>query len=188
VNEEAPLIARVLKGESAAFGHLVRLYQDRLVTSIVHVVGDPDEAEDVVQDAFVQALLKLPSFRGQSSFYTWLYRIAFNGAVNRQRRRRPEVSMDAARETAGTDPPDSLESPPDRLLREERARHIQEALGTLSEEFRAVLVLREIEGFDYDTIARVLDVSVGTVRSRLHRARALMRDQLNRRRHNPSSD
>ena len=180
MNDDKLLIEKALKGESAAFGQLVRRYQDRLYSSVVHVVADAEEAEDIVQDAFIQALRKLDAFRGKSSFYTWLYRIAFNTAINRQRRRRPEVSIEHARETAGADPPDPIEQPGERLMREERAQHIQQALASISEEYRAVLVLREIEGFDYETIAGVLDVSVGTIRSRLHRARSLMREQLRR--------
>lgn len=178
VTNEAQLIEMALQGDSAAFGSLVRRYQDRLFTSMVHLVGQREEAEDIVQDAFVQALLKLSSFRQSSSFYTWLYRIAFNAAVNRRRRTRGEVPLDQTPGNYPAEPADPNDQPAERILRSERVQQIQSALKSLSEEFRAVLVLREIEGFDYDTIARVLDVSVGTVRSRLHRARALMREQL----------
>lgn len=180
MTNEVQLIEQALEGDSAAFGQLVRCYQDRLFTSIVHVVGQREEAEDIVQDAFVQALLKLSSFRRDSSFYTWLYRIAFNAAVDRRRTARPEVSIDQAPSGTRADPTDPSDPPTEQMLRTERAAQIQTALSRLSEEFRAVLVLREIDGFDYEAISRVLDVSVGTVRSRLHRARALLREQLRR--------
>ena len=178
MKDEARLIDAALQGNSAAYGDLVRKYQDRLFTSVVHVVGCHEEAEDVVQDAFVQAYLKLKTFKRTSSFYTWLYRIAFNTAVSRQRRKKPEVSVDGHRETSGSEPLDPHDSPGDRMMRQERVAQVQAALATLSEEFRAVMVLREIEGCDYDTISDILDISLGTVRSRLHRARALMREQL----------
>ena len=126
----------------------------------------------------IQALLKLNTFRSQSSFYTWLYRIAFNTASNRQRRAPPVTPLEPAVLQRRSDSADPGEPPSEQLLRRERALQIQAALGRLSDEFRSVLVLREIDGFDYEAIARVLNISVGTVRSRLHRARSLMREQL----------
>lgn len=178
MTNERQLIDQALDGDRAAFGQLMRRYQDRLFTTIVHVVGQREEAEDIVQDAFLQALLKLDSFRHDSSFYTWLYRIALNLTANRHRRNRREVSMDHPSPGARSDPTDPNELPAQHMLRHERGEQIQTALRGLSEEFRTVLVLREIDELDYRSIARVLEVSVGTVRSRLHRARALMRDRL----------
>jgi RNA polymerase sigma-70 factor (ECF subfamily) len=183
VSSDIDLIEKALQGDSDAFGQLVHCYQDRLFTSIVHLVGQREEAEDIVQDAFVQAMLKLSSFRRDSAFYTWLYRIAFNLALNRRRRNPPELSMEQSSGKSGNDPADPNDPPAQRLLRDERGEQIRAALGELSEEFRTVLVLREIDGLDYKEIARVLDVSVGTVRSRLHRARAFMRDRLRQLRH-----
>jgi RNA polymerase sigma-70 factor (ECF subfamily) len=178
VSDDQHLIEQAMGGDTAAFGQLVRRYQDRLFTGLVHVVSCPEEAEDVVQDAFVQAMRKLGTFRGDSSFFTWLYRIAINIALHRHRRRRPETSIDAARVLTGDDPVDPGDHPQDRMLREERAAAVTRALAQLSEEFRVVLVLRDLEGFDYQSIAKILGVSLGTVRSRLHRARSLMRDHL----------
>ena len=183
VTSEAQLIEQALQGDTAAFGQLVHLYQDRLFTSIVHIVGQREEAEDIVQDAFVQALLKLNSFRRQSSLYTWLYRIAINAALSHQRRAPPIIPLDPQVNDRQSDPTDPCDPPAEHLLRAERAAQIQAALGRLSDEFRTVLVLREIDGFDYETIARILSISVGTVRSRLHRARSLMREQLQRLHH-----
>ena len=178
VKDDAQLIDEALSGGSAAFGQLVTKYQDRLYNTIAHVVGCKDEAYDVVQDAFVQAFLKLDSFHGASAFYTWLYRIAFNVAVTRKRRSKPMASIEQAREATGEDPAGVGTSPSEHLEQQERAVQVHAALGTLSEEYRSVLVLREMDGCPYETIAEMLGLPVGTVRSRLHRARMQLREQL----------
>lgn len=178
MKDDSQLIDEAKGGDTAAFGQLVCKHQDRLYNTIVHVVGCRVEAEDVVQDAFVQAFLKLDSFQGNSAFYTWLYRIAFNAAVSRRRRKRVELSVEQNRELTGYEPLDNGDAPTERLEREERAGQVQAALATLTQEHRAILVLREMEGCCYETIADVLDLPVGTVRSRLHRARLQLREQL----------
>ncbi len=178
MNDDAHLIEQTLAGRSAAFGQLVTKYQDRLYNTLVHVAGNAEDARDVVQEALVQAFVKLDSFQGASAFYTWLYRIAFNVAISHRRRRRPAVSVEHAREVGGEEPIDTTEAPTERLEREERARQVHQALGQLSEEHRDVLVLREMEGFCYETIAQVLELPIGTVRSRLHRARLQLHEQL----------
>ncbi len=176
--DDAQLIDEALAGNSASFGRLVTKYQDRLYNTLVHVVGSADEAYDVVQDAFVQAFVKLSSFHRDSAFYTWLYRIAFNAAISRRRRKKPTGSLDQAREIAGQEPLARGDGPTDRLDRLERVQQVRSAIANLAEEFRAVLVLREIDGCCYETIAEMLDIPVGTVRSRLHRARLDLREQL----------
>lgn len=178
MNDEALFIEKTLAGDTAAFGHLVTRYQDRLYNTLVHVVGSTDDAADVVQDAFVQAYTKLRSFHGNSAFYTWLYRIAFNLAVSRRRKQRATISLDASRDSTGEEPTAIANDPSDRLVRQERAQQVQCALARLSEEHRTILVLREVDGCDYETIGEILDLPVGTVRSRLHRARLQLRDQL----------
>ncbi|MHB8972173.1 MAG: RNA polymerase sigma factor [Pirellulaceae bacterium] len=178
MNDDAQLIDETLAGDRAAFGELVRKYQGRLFNTLVHVVGSREESEDISQEAFVQAFVKLDSFRGRSAFYTWLYRIAFNLSVSRRRRRRSEVSMDLHRERTGDEPEDAGESPGEQLLRKEQVRQVRVAIDALSEEHRAILVLREMEGCGYETIAEILALPVGTVRSRLHRARLQLREQL----------
>jgi RNA polymerase sigma-70 factor, ECF subfamily len=178
VNDDAQLIDDTLAGNSSAFGRLVTRYQDRLYNTLVHVVGSTDEAYDVVQDAFVQAYLKLRSFKHNSAFYTWLYRIAFNLAISRRRRHKPTTSIEQSRELTGGEPISHDDAPADPLDREERVQQVRAALSNLSEEFRTVLVLREIDGCCYETIAEVLELPVGTVRSRLHRARLELREQL----------
>jgi RNA polymerase sigma-70 factor (ECF subfamily) len=178
VNDDAQLIDATLSGESAAFGQLVQKYQERLYNTMVHVVGSRDDARDVVQDAFVQAYLKLESFQRNSAFYTWLYRIAFNVAASHCRRKRPAASVEQAREAAGHEPVDGRAGPHQRLEEEERRRQVRQAIAALGEEYRVVLVLREIDGCSYEAIAEVLDLPIGTVRSRLHRARMQLREML----------
>jgi RNA polymerase sigma-70 factor (ECF subfamily) len=178
VSDDAQLIDQALGGQSEAFGQLVLKYQDRLFNTVFHVVGHAEDARDIVQEALVQAYLKLESFRRESAFYTWLYRIAFNVAMSQRRRRRPAVSMDRLRETAHMEPLDDEDDPAESLERKERCGQVRRAIGQLNEEYRAVLVLREIDGCCYETIAEVLDLPIGTVRSRLHRARLQLREQL----------
>lgn len=177
MKDDAQLIDEALSGDAAAFGHLVTRYQDRLYNSLVHVVGSADLAYDAVQDAFVQAFVKLDTFQRASGFYTWLYRIAFNLAASRRRRQKPMLSVDAGEEL-GQQPVDRSASPSENLEREERAGQIQAGLARISEEHRAILVLREIDDYSYEEIAEILDLPVGTIRSRLHRARLQLRDQL----------
>ena len=178
MRDDAQLIDETLAGDSAAFGELVRKYQDRLFNTLVHVVGCREEAADVAQDAFVQAFVKLDTFQRASAFYTWLYRIAFNLSMSRRRRRRPTASIEQARENLGSEPVDCGEEPSEQLEREERADQVRQALATLTEQHRAILVLREMDGFCYERIADVLDLPAGTVRSRLHRARLQLRERL----------
>lgn len=178
MSDDTPLIEATLRGDSAAFGELVRKYQDRLYNTLVHLTGSPEDAADLAQEAFVQAFVKLDTFRRSSTFYTWLYRIAFNHAASHYRRKKPAASLDRAREASGREPVETNPGPPEQLEQQENRAQVREALGRLSEEHRTILVLREIEGCDYETIAGVLDIPVGTVRSRLFRARMQMHDQL----------
>ena len=178
--DDAQLIAETLAGKPAAFGRLVVKYQDRLYNTVVHLLGNEHDARDVVQDAFVQAFIKLDTFRQSSAFYTWLYRIGFNVAVtHRRRKRRPALSIEQLRDASGEEPVDTEVQPAERLERDETAAQVRQAIAQLSEEFRSVLVLREIDGCRYETIAEILELPIGTVRSRLHRARLQLREQLN---------
>lgn len=176
--DDDQLINAALAGDSAAFGMLVQKYQDRLFNTMTHVVGSPEDARDVVQDAFVKAFVKLETFERASAFYTWLYRIAFNAAVSRQRRQKPTVSIQQQREEWGRELASADPPPEDRLERQELAGQVQAALARLTEEHRTIVVLREMDGCDYETIAAILDLPVGTVRSRLHRARLQLRSEL----------
>jgi len=178
VSDDAQLIEETLSGKPAAFGELVGKYQDRLYNTLLRVLGCPEDALDAVQEAFVQAFLKLDTFQQSSAFYTWLYRIAFNKAISQRRRKKPALSVEQARESSGTEPVDTEPGPGDQAEREERRRQVQEAIAGLSEEYRSVLVLREIDGCCYETIAEILDLPIGTVRSRLHRGRLQLREEL----------
>lgn len=175
VDEDQLLIERALAGDRSAFGQLAIRYQDRLYASMLGVTGSAEEAEDVVQDALVRAFLKLDSFQQNSQFFTWLYRIAFNVALSRHRRRRSRISIDYSRDTTGMEPVDDGELPDEPLLRSERVDLVRRALAQLTEQHRAILVLREMEDCSYEAIAEILDISIGTVRSRISRARGQLK-------------
>jgi len=178
LKNEAQLIDEALAGDSAAFGQLVVAHQDRLHNAVAHWLGSADDAREITQDAFVQAFIKLKTFSRESAFYTWLYRIAFNLAISRRRRRRPTFSLDGAKDESGVEPVSRLEGPSQTLERQERASQVRAALDALSDEHRAIVVLREINGCCYEAIAEILDLPVGTVRSRLHRARLELKNLL----------
>jgi RNA polymerase sigma-70 factor (ECF subfamily) len=172
---DTELIAECLQGRTEAFGDLVSRYQDRLLGTLVTMLGSVEDARDVAQEAFVQAYQKLDSFRGQSQFYSWLFRIALNSSVDHHRRqRRPTVSIDATREQTGAEPTDQHPeiSPTFGVERTERQALVQLALSKLSPDYRQVLVLKEMEDMKYDEIAELVKIPVGTVRSRIHRGRA----------------
>jgi len=172
------LIDQTLQGNTEAFGELVRKYQDRLYNAILPIAGCPTETEDIVQEAFYRAFVKLKEFRQGCAFYTWLYRIAANLAISYLRHREKVMSLDVRCEHGACEPIDQSELPEDELMREERGPLITAAFAQLSEDYRTILVLRAIERFDYATIAATLRVKIGTVRSRLHRARMQMRKLL----------
>jgi RNA polymerase sigma-70 factor (ECF subfamily) len=178
VNDETQLIHSALQGESASFGKLVSRYQDRLFSCVLGVIGDPDETEDVVQESFIQAYLKLDTFQHNSQFFTWLYRIAFNNALSRRRRRRTTLSLEVARESSGDEPTSFVESPEANLVRTEKIQQLRDAMVELSDDHRIILTLREMEEMSYEDIASVLEISIGTVRSRLSRARNALKSQL----------
>jgi RNA polymerase sigma-70 factor (ECF subfamily) len=177
------LIVECRQGNTAAFGVLVRRYQDRLFNTVFRLVGNAEDAHDVVQEAFLNAYQSLDGFKGDALFFTWLYRIAVNTAISLKRRQRSAVSIDARRNGEGAVEPldPSQESSPGHALEQaEQERRIQRALARLSPEHRAVLVLKDMEGQKYETMAEVLQVPIGTIRSRLHRARVELRELLER--------
>lgn len=177
--EDQVLIDQTLDGQTAAFGDLVRKYQDRLFNGMVYMLRNEAEAEDVVQDAFILALTRLETFHGKSAFFTWLYRIAYNVAVSRIRRRKPTISLAANDDDSRPmDFEGNAPAPDERMSRSEDISQLQNAMGRLSEEHRAVLVLREMEQLDYEAISEILELPIGTVRSRIHRAREQLKQQL----------
>ncbi|TWU65367.1 MULTISPECIES: RNA polymerase sigma factor [Crateriforma] len=178
VDNESDLITDALSGNRDAFATLVRRNQDRLFASMIQVTGSPDEAEEVVQEAFIRAFVKLDTFQQNSQFFTWLYRIAFNTALTRRRRQKAKISLDQARESAGHELTATTDAVDENLLRAERVTMIRVAMARLSEDHRSILVLREMEGHDYEKIAEILCISIGTVRSRLNRARRQLKQHL----------
>ena len=172
------LIAETLDGQTAAFGRLVHKYQDRLFNSMVHMLRNPSDAEDVVQDAFLLALRKLDTFKGNSQFYTWLFRIARNTAISKLRRKKPTVSLESTDSEQRLDFPDDSPAPSAEMERRERQTELMRAMDKLSGEHREILVLREMEELDYESISEITELPVGTVRSRLHRARSQLRELL----------
>ena len=175
-NLDQELVERVQSGEKAAFDILVRKYEHKLANVISRYIHDPSEVLDVAQDAFIKAYRALPNFRGDSAFYTWLYRIAINTAKNHlvaASRRPPKDDVDA-QEAEQFDAGSGLKeyATPERLaLRSELAQAIQDAIEALPEELRVAIVLRELEGLSYDEIASAMECPIGTVRSRIFRAR-----------------
>src|SRR4051812_39233253 len=197
--DELELIRKARNGDRGAYGRLVTTYQDRLYNAILRMVGDYEEARELAQETFTRGLDKIDGFRGDASPYTWLFRIATNLSISRLRKvqRHRTFSLDrpgtgggnnsSRGSRAGDDDQMSglaarmatADVPPDENVeRQERNEKVLEALGRLDPEYRAVLVMRDIEGFDYQQMADVLGLPLGTLKSRLFRARLALRDEL----------
>ena len=183
--DDAALVERCRAGDLTAFEPLVEKYRQRVWRLAYNVLRDREEAWDVAQEAFVKAYQALPSFRGQSAFYTWLYRIAMNVAADRGRARGAQgrafgtervPEEDWERVLPDQDPGD--ESPDAAAARTEERAKIMKALDTLSEDHRRIVMLSDLEGLSYREIAETLDIPMGTVMSRLHNARKRLRDAL----------
>ena len=175
-DDDRQLVARVQKGDKRAFDLLVLKYQSRILALVVRFVQDSHEAQDVTQEAVVKAYRALGNFRGESAFYTWLYRIAINTAKNYlvSRNRRPPASGIDAQDAEffeGDHALKNIDSPERLLLRDEIDKTVQDSIGKLPEDLRVALTLREYEGLSYEDIAAVMQCPVGTVRSRIFRAR-----------------
>lgn len=175
---EIELIRRALAGEEQAFELLVHEHQDRLFRAMTQVTGSVHDAEEVTQEAFIRAFVKLDTFQQNSQFFTWLYRVAFNIALSRKRRKRVSVSLDHQRDEFGSDVVDRGEAVDANMIRQDQVSLVQTALSGLSEQHRGILVLREMNEASYEEIAEILDLSIGTVRSRLNRARKQLRISL----------
>jgi RNA polymerase sigma-70 factor (ECF subfamily) len=185
VPEDRELIANCRAGDIEAFSTIVSRYQDRVFNLAYRLLGNFEEARDVSQTAFIRAFESLGSFRGSSAFYTWLYRIVVNAALDarKARSRRIETGMEELDELAGDCPGNpagtgSADDPVGSLIRAEEHERITRAIAALDDEHRTVVVLRDVQGLDYREIAQVTGLAKGTVKSRLHRARLLLRDQL----------
>jgi RNA polymerase sigma-70 factor (ECF subfamily) len=177
-SDDAALVQLALLGDQRAFQGLVERHQERLFRLVRHYARSSAEVEDVVQDTFLKAFRRLESFQHQSSFATWIARIAVNTALDsaKRRARSPVHTVEEIEESAG--PERSVNAPDARLEREEVARITQDVLEHLPDIFRTVLVLREFEGMAYQDIADLLSISIGTVESRLFRARARFKERL----------
>lgn len=177
--EEMELVGRARDGDAAAFTALVRRYQDRVYNVTFRMLGNAEDAADAAQETFLAAYEGLERFRGDSALYTWLYRIAVNKALTRRR------SLSSRKEFAASGEDsvmatleDCAEGPAAAAERHERAEAVQEAIAALSDDLRGVVVLRDIEGLEYEEIAEALEVALGTVKSRLHRGRLALRESL----------
>jgi len=170
----------------AAFGRLVERYQDALFNGIYRMVSRREDAEDLAQETFVRAFKAIASFKGRSSFYTWLYSIAINLVISHRRKnstaagRANPLSLDHLGNGDGRplELPSRSEHPDEAAQRHEHHQRVHDAIARLAPDHRAVVVLRDIEGFDCQTVAELLGCPVGTVKSRLHRARLALREQL----------
>ena len=182
-NVDQALVERVQNGDSRAFDLLVQKYQNRISKLIARFVRNPADVQDVAQEAFIKAYRALPSFRGESAFYTWLYRIAINTAKNHlvaQGRKSPAYAVDV-QEVEKYDASEWLKeyaTPERELLADEIQVTVNTALDALPPDLREAITLQEIEGLSYEDIAQVMDCPIGTVRSRIFRAREAIDEKL----------
>jgi RNA polymerase sigma-70 factor (ECF subfamily) len=174
---DAELVARVQRGDKQAFDLLVLKYQRKIMRLLSRMIRDPSEIEDVAQESFIKAYRALPQFRGESAFYTWLYRIAINTARNwlAQNNRRPSTPSAQENEDGETfDATDNLtdcSNPESEMASRQIAETVNKAMNDLPEDLRNAIVMREIDGMSYEDIAESMSCPIGTVRSRIFRAR-----------------
>ena len=178
------LVERAQRGEKRAFGLLVEKYQRKLARLLSRFVRDPAEVEDVTQEAFIKAYRALPAFRGDSAFYTWLYRIGINTAKNylvAQGRRAPTTTALDNEEAESSEDGEGLwevTTPENELMSKQIVHTVNDTLQSLPDELRTAITLREIEGLSYEEIANIMDCPIGTVRSRIFRAREVIAEKL----------
>ena len=178
------LVERAQRGDKRAFELLVEKYQRKLARLLSRFIRDSTEVEDVTQEAFIKAYRALPTFRGDSAFYTWLYRIGINTAKNylvAMGRRAPTTTNIDSEEAEGFEDGDQLRdlnTPEDELASKQVAETVNQTLGELPEELRTAITLREIEGLSYEDIANIMNCPIGTVRSRIFRAREAIAEKL----------
>lgn len=178
------IVERVQRGDKQAFGLLVAKYQRKLARLLSRLIRDPAEVEDIVQESFIKAYRALPSFRGDSAFYTWLYRIGINTAKNYlvSLGRRAPTTTDFDSEEAETFEDGAqlrdINTPERLMMSKEIGLTVDEAMNALPEELRTAITLRELEGLSYEEIASIMDCPIGTVRSRIFRAREAIAERL----------
>lgn len=178
-DDDRRLLERLRADDPHAFRELIDAYRDRILTLVARVAGSGADAEDLAQEAFLKAFRNLHRFRGQSSLYTWLYRIAANTAMDFRKRRRAwaPLPLDGREEgRAGpAEPADTGRGPDEAALHRERLQTVRAAVDALPEPFRTTLVLRDMESRTYEEVAEILGISIGTVESRIFRARQKLR-------------
>jgi RNA polymerase sigma-70 factor (ECF subfamily) len=178
------LVGRAQAGDSGAFGTLVKRYESRMYAVTYRILGNADQAADVVQEAFTRAFEAIGRFTGAASFYTWLYRIAVNTSLSVLRKggRTHEMASEDLELAAGESHPrpvsEADEDPVTRIMASERIELVQRAIRSLSPMYRTLVVLRDLEGLDYEEISKVASIPAGTVKSRLHRARLELKQKL----------
>lgn len=177
------LVERVQKGDKTAFDLLIKKYQHRIISLVSRYVSDSSEAQDVAQEAFIKAYRAIGRFRGDSAFYTWLYRIAINTAKNwivAKNRRPPSSDIDAvdAEQYGMSTRLKETSTPENELLREEIERTVYDTIAVLPEDLRTAIMLREMDGMSYEEIATTMECPIGTVRSRIFRAREAIDEKL----------
>lgn len=183
---EEILVNRSKIGDIEAFEELISKYQKRVFNIVLRIVGNADEAEDVSQEVFLKVFKSIAGFKGNSSFYTWLYRITINECMDfiKKRKKTAAYSLDAPLETdedeLKKEVEDKSESTEDKVERKEVREYIVKALMTLTAEYRSVIVLRDIQGFSYEEIAHILKCPEGTVKSRINRARSELKNRLSK--------
>ncbi|MDA8333644.1 MAG: sigma-70 family RNA polymerase sigma factor [Peptococcaceae bacterium] len=179
---ELAALDECLRGNKAAFEVLVHLHEKKIYNFCQYLSGNSEDAEDLAQEVFIKAFYNLSGFRRESSFYTWLHRIAVNTWISWQRKHRNTSTVPLEKQgvdgSYAMDLPDPAADPLDQAQAAELREFFNKALDSLNTEYRAVLVLREIEGFSYEEIAASTSVSVGTVKSRLNRARQILKDKI----------
>jgi RNA polymerase sigma-70 factor (ECF subfamily) len=172
LQDETLLIRQFKAGDPSAFGSIIQIYQDRIYNLCYYLLGNPQDAEDAAQDVFIKAFRNLRDFRPEASLYTWLYRIGVNTCLDHKRKLRPEpLKNESQTEGLASNEP----SPERRYQSKEIGQAINSALKQLSKNSKAVIVLKEIDGLPYEEMAEVLNTSVGTIKSRLSRAREELR-------------
>jgi len=177
------LVRRVQKGNSVAFEELVRRYERKVYNIAYRILGNEEEAVEALQDTFLRAYRFIPRFRFKSSFYTWLYRIATNVSLTRLRRRKAQETVSLDEPVKNTDDlvfdlPDTGQTPEQAFQQKRLREKLQEAVKSLPEDYRAVVILRDIEGLSNEEVSKILKISIPAVKSRLHRGRLALREKL----------
>ncbi|MBF7081563.1 sigma-70 family RNA polymerase sigma factor [Desulfallas sp. Bu1-1] len=176
------LVNKSKQGSNEAFEQLVKLYQNKVYALCYQLTNSRSDAQDLAQETFIKAYRSLSGFRNEADFGTWMHRIAVNLWINIKRRKKPEVSLDATITTdngeMSIDVASNDETPDEKLERKEFNTLVKLALNDLSEEHRTVLILREMYGYNYEEIAQIMDCSLGTVKSRINRARQSLKEKI----------